>query len=493
MAPVVLRASTDFTRAFDKIRQELDVPTEFPTGVLAEAEASLVDEVPNETLAVTERVDARDLALVAIDPPGATDLDQALAIESLAAGGFRVRYAIADVAAFVTPGGLVDGEARSRGSTLYSPDGRAPLHPPVLSEDRASLLAGTDKPALLWRIDLDPAGAVTDWHLERATVRVAEAISYAEADRRIAEMAATSSPGNRPAVGSVDETLRLLAQVGPVRQEQEALRGGVSLNLPAQEIVQPAEGQYSLAFDESLAVEGWNAQISLLTGMVAGRAMLDSGLGVVRTLPPPADQDVDQLRRIAAALDLNWPDDVGYADYVRTLQPDSPATNAFLLQCTRLFRGAGYVGFNGDPPEHPEHGAIASVYAHVTAPLRRLVDRFGNEIVLALANDRTPPGWAVEALDELPSLMGQARQRESALERSLLDMTEALIMECHLGETFDGVVVDVARQRDQARIQVREPAVVTAIPNDDFALGSTVKLLLETVDVERRSIHFNVL
>lgn len=489
MAPVVLRASTDFTRAFDQIRQELDVPVEFPSQVLAEADTSVVDGVPPTSLAVTERTDARHLQMVAIDPPGATDLDQALAIAPLPGSGFRVHYAIADVAAFVAPGGMVDTEARERGSTLYSPDGRSPLHPPILSEDRASLLAGTDKPALLWRIDLDADGAVTDWHLERAMVRVAEAISYTEADRRISGPAGD----NTAPAGTVDETLRLLSLVGPARQHQEALRGGVSLNLPAQEIVQPTEGQYSLAFDQSLAVEGWNAQISLLTGMVAGKAMLDAGVGVVRTLPPPAEQDVDQLRRIAAALDLEWPANTGYADYVRSLQPDSPATNAFLLQCTRLFRGAGYVGFNGDPPEHPEHGAIASVYAHVTAPLRRLVDRFGNEIVLALANDRTPPSWALEALDELPSLMGQARQRESALERALLDMTEALVMECRLGESFDGVVVDVNKGREQSRIQVREPAVVTTIPDDDLALGTTVKLRLDAVDVERRSVHFQVL
>ena len=489
MAPVVLRAPAVFARAFDKIRQELDVPTEFPADVLDEAEASLVDGVPPATLATTDRIDARNLELVAIDPPGATDLDQALAIHSLPDGGFQVRYAIADVAAFLRPGGSVDTEARRRGTTLYSPDGRAPLHPPILSEDRASLLAGTDKPALLWRIDLDPTGAVTDWHLERATVQVREAISYSEADRRIAAIVAD---GQSPSPGSVDETLRLLAEVGRARQQQEASRGGVSLNLPAQEIVEPADGQYSLAFDQSLAVEGWNAQISLLTGIVAGQAMFDAGIGVVRTLPPPANQDIDQLRRIASALELNWPEDTGYADYVRSIQPTTPATNAFLLQCTRLFRGAGYVGFDGDPPEHPEHGAIASVYSHVTAPLRRLVDRFGNEILLAIVNGGTPPAWAVEALDELPSLMGQARQRESVLERTLLDMTEALVMECRLGESFDGVVVDAANRRNEARIQVREPAIVANIGADGLSLGQVVKLKLEGVDVERRSVHFEV-
>ena len=60
-----------------------------------------------------------------------------------------------------------------------------------------------------------------------------------------------------------------------------------------------------------------------------------------------------------------------------------------IVACTRLLRGSGYVGFNGETPEQPEHAALASEYAHVTAPLRRLVDRYAGEVCVALcAGDR---------------------------------------------------------------------------------------------------------
>ena len=471
MPTLVLRAPRTFESGFARIRAELDVPTAFPDPVLAEADASRPATGPDA------RVDARHIELVAIDPPGATDLDQAFSAERRG-DGYRVHYAIADVGDFVRPGGPLDAEARSRGSTLYSPDTRTPLHPPVISEDRASLLAGGDKPALLWTIDLDGEGEPLDWRLERAVVHTRAAISYEAAQAKIDEGLDRNHP------------LTLLAEIGPLRRRREAERGGVSINLPAQEVIDH-EGSYSLEFDRTLPIEGWNAQISLLTGIVAGRTMLDAGVGVLRTLPPPYQDAIDRLRRTAAALGLDWAAERPYADFVRNLEPDSPACNAFLLQATRTLRGAGYVGFaDGDTPEHPEHGAIASVYAHVTAPLRRLVDRFGNEILLALFAGRQPPAWAVDALEELPSLMGKARQRESALERAMVDFAEAVVLEHSVGQIFTGHVVDLDRRRDSAVVQIAEPAVVASIPQTDRKLAEKLDLRLDAVDVAERSIRF---
>jgi exoribonuclease R len=357
----------------------------------------------------------------------------------------------------------------------------------VISEDRASLLPGGDRPALLWTVDLDEAGEAVAWRLERALVRTSAAISYRQAQTRIdAANAASTNALTDP----IDDGLVLLSEIGALRQQREAERGGVSLRLPAQEVARHGD-HYVLEFDQSLPVEGWNAQISLLAGMVAGRTMLDAGVGILRTLPTAHDDDVAVLRRTAAALGLSWPDDVGYADFVRHLRPSTAAHNAFLVQCTRLFKGAGYYGFaDGDRPQHPEHGAIASVYAHVTAPLRRLVDRFGNEVLLALFTEARPPTWAVEALDELPSLMGQARQRESSLERALLDVTEVLTLEHHVGETFEGVVVDLDRRRPEATVQIPSPAVVTSVPSDGLALADEVKLRLSAADLDSRSVTF---
>ena len=130
--------------------------------------------------AATTVTDRTDIELVTIDPPGSMDLDQAVHT-SQTSDGWRVHYAIADVAAWVTPGGAVDRESHERGFTMYSPDGRAPLLPTAISENAASLLPDVDRQSLLWTIDLDDSGAITDAHLERAVVRSRAKLSYRDA------------------------------------------------------------------------------------------------------------------------------------------------------------------------------------------------------------------------------------------------------------------------------------------------------------------------
>ncbi len=465
---IMLRAPKAFERGFAQIREELRVPTEFPPEVLAAAESATSPDL--------ERLDARALGFIAVDPPGATDLDQAFFAERLG-DGYRVFYAIADVGAFVSPGGPIDIEARNRGNTLYSPDLRTPLHPPVISEDRASLLPGADKPALLWTIDLDATGLPTNARLQRASVNVREAISYVEAQRRID-------------AGS-DPTMLLLKEVGLLRQQQEIERGGISLNLPSQEVVD-RDGSYGLEYDTSLPVEGWNAQISLLTGIVAGTTMNDAGVGILRTLPSTRKQDLATLRRQAKALGIEWPKGMDYAEAVRRIKPDTPYRTAFLVKAARSFRGAGYLAFDGEAPDNATHGAIASLYAHVTAPLRRLVDRFGNEILLSLYAGKRPPAWTLEALEDLPALMGQARSRDSALERAMIDYTEAMLLESRVGESFHGFVVDVKAKRERAVIQITDPAVVASVPKNGLALASEVAVRLDGVDPLARRVTFTV-
>jgi exoribonuclease R len=93
------------------VRAEFGLPAGFPPAVLAEVEDVL--ECP---LAVGDRVDATDVPLVTVDPPAAKDLDQAVGVVRTA-GGFRLHYAIADVGAFIRPGGALDAESRRRGQT----------------------------------------------------------------------------------------------------------------------------------------------------------------------------------------------------------------------------------------------------------------------------------------------------------------------------------------------------------------------------------------
>jgi exoribonuclease R len=113
-------------------------------------------------------------------------------------------------------------------------------------------------------------------------------------------------------------------------------------------------------------------------------------------------------------------------------------------------------------------------------------------MLLALFADQRPPAWVLEALDELPALMGQAKQRESAMERAMLDMAEALVLEHSVGETFEAFVVAIDTKRDRATIQIAEPAIVTRIPVQKLKLAESVTLRVDSVDVDKRRVDFAV-
>jgi exoribonuclease R len=452
---------------FARIREELDVPEAFPPEVDREARAAASAE------ATAARVDRRDIALVSIDPEGSRDLDQAFGAERDGTG-YTVRYAIADLAVFVRPGGAVDAEAWERVVTRYCPDMRAPLHPEVVSEGAASLLPEVDRPALLWTIRLDRDGAIGEAALERALVRNRRALSYREAQDAI-------DAGDPPA------PLALLPEIGELRLQQERERGGVSIQLPVQEVVPDATG-YRLVYDAPLPVEGWNAQISLLTGMSAAAIMLEAGVGVVRTLPEADAETLATLRRRAAALGIDWPRDRGYADFVRGLDPTVAREAAMLTQSARGLRGAGYETFDGAAPTHAEHAGVAAPYAHVTAPLRRLVDRFANEILLAVGRGARPPEWVVAGLEDLPSAMGSGIQRERALERAIVDFVEAMTLRPRVGEVFDAVVTE-AGEDGRVGVQIAEPAVVASLrPDRPVELGDRIAVRLVEVVPEQRRI-----
>ncbi|HEY1179878.1 MAG TPA: RNB domain-containing ribonuclease, partial [Phytomonospora sp.] len=186
----------DLTAGFARIRAEMRLPVEFGADAVAEALAAAGRAVP-------DRPDRTDLPLLTIDPPGSMDLDQAMCIER-AGEGFRVWYAIADVGAFVAPGGALDGEVHLRGESVYLPDGNVPLHPRELSEGAASLLPGQTRPAALWRIDLDAAGEITAAEVTRALVRSRDRLEYRSVQTSID-------------AGTAEGTIALLAEVGRLR------------------------------------------------------------------------------------------------------------------------------------------------------------------------------------------------------------------------------------------------------------------------------------
>ena len=454
---------------FDAVRAEQHVPPAFPAEVLEEARGAAAGA------AMPER-DETAVPFRTIDPPGSMDLDQALHLER-DGDGYRVRYAIADVPAFVAPGSNLDHEARRRGQTIYAPDQRTPLHPPELSEDAASLLPGQVRPAFVWDLRLGQDGETTSAEVYRAVVRSIARHDYDEVQRAVDE-------------GTAEEALALLKEVGEKRIELERRRGGANLPMPEQEVSEDGEEHYRLHFRPLVAAEDWNAQLSLMTGMVAAEIMLKGGIGILRTMPSPEPDAVERFRREARALGVEWPQEQAYGEFLRSLDRHNPRHLGLIHEATSLFRGAGYTPFDGAAPDAPEHAAVAAPYAHVTAPLRRLVDRFGLVACEALCRGGEVPSWVREALPGLPEVMQASDRVAGAVERGCADAVEAAVLEHRVGEVFDAVVVD-DRNSSGVMVQLQEPAVVAAA-DGRAALGSSVRVRLSEAVIETSTVRFTV-
>lgn len=466
------RLHTTAAVSFDAIRTELEVPQEFPAAALDDAQNS-VNSGPG---GARERL---DLPFVTIDPPQSLDLDQAMHIERTA-GGYLVHYAIADVAAFVRPGAAMDLEAWKRAVTLYSPDTRAPLYPPQLSEDGASLLPDRDRPALVWAFTLDEAGRPSAVEFTRLTVRSVAKLDYAGVQADID-------------TGAAHPSIRPLAELGPILMQQARDRGAIELPIPDQEIGQAADGSWTLSFRSQLPVERWNAEISLLTGRAAAQLMLKAGIGLLRTLPPADERAVARLRRVAASLGIDWPQGASPGEVLSTVDGSKPREVAFLDEAAGLLRGSGYTAFDGSAPEQTTHAGVGAPYAHVTAPLRRLADRYVNEVCLAIQEHRAVEGWARDRLPDLPAAMTAGDRRDNELERACLDATEAAILSTHLGEVFDAVVVDAdISDNESATLVLGALAVRAKCTGSDLELGASVRVKVIGADVATRTVRLEL-
>ncbi|MBW8171471.1 RNB domain-containing ribonuclease [Ornithinimicrobium sp. Arc0846-15] len=459
-------------RAFQDIRESQDVREDFSAEALAEAEAAAQNpSLPEEDLTAIE--------FITIDPPGSMDLDQAMHIEAIddtSEGAFRVCYAIADVPAFVAPGGALDAEVRLRGQTIYCPDKRVALHPPVMSEAAASLLPDETRPAYVWNIVLDEHGETLSAIVARAMVRSRRRYTYTEVQQAVDE-------------GNGESTLMLLRDVGRLLVAQESARGGASLPMPEQE-VEESDGTYELRLRPLLEAEDWNAQISLLTGRSAADLMIAGKVGILRTMPPPRQDAIDRFRMQVLGVDLPWDESVSYGDFLRGLDWANPVHLAIIHAATSLFRGAGYTPFNGVVPEETEQAAIGAPYAHVTAPLRRLIDRFGLVVCAALSAGEEVPEWVMNSLEELPDLMSESGRRANSVDRACIDAVEAAVLQDRVGQEFAASVVEET-SRDDLIIQVTDP-VVLAYCDGDAELGERITVKLTLADLNARKVRFKV-
>ena len=440
------------------IRAQFRVPAGFPPAVDAAASVA-AQRGPGEHADWTAR------PFVTLDPASSTDLDQAFAIER-AGGDILLHYAIADVPWFVGDGDAVDQEAWQRGETTYLPDGKAGLYPRVLSENAASLLPDGPRPAVIFTSRIDPAGKAVLQGVERGVIRSRAKLAYENV---------------RP-----DELPQDFAELARRIADADDARGAARVDPPEQEVERDGAGHFTLRLRPLNLPERQNAALSLATNLAVADALFAAGTGLFRVMDGPSPQAEARLRHTAEAFGLEWPDEASLAQFERLLDPAEPRAAAFMLAVRRAGNGASYEPYRAGVI--PWHAAMAATYCHMTAPLRRLADRYVIRAALAISNGRPVPDEVEAAFQRLGPVMGKAGARSGQIERAVIDLAEAAILAGREGDHFDAVITDLGE--GGARFQLCDLPVVARTTARRVQPGERITVRVEAVDPARREVRF---
>jgi ribonuclease R len=417
-----------------------NIPFLMPPDVVAEAEAI-------SPAGMEHREDWRALPLITIDPFDAKDHDDA--VHAVAddnpdnAGGFIVTVAIADVAAYVRPGSMLDVEALKRGNSVYFPDRVVPMLPERLSNDLCSLKPQVDRPALAVRMVLGADGAKRHHSFHRIMMRSAAKLSYQQAQAAIdGRLDDITTPLLEP-------VLRPLWAAYATACLERARRAPLDLDLPERKLVLNAEGRVTdVTTPERLDAHRLIEEFMILANVAAAETLEQVKTPLVyRAHDEPSLEKMRALQEVMASLGVKLPKQ-------GALQPalfngllaglKGTANEAFLNEI--ILRTQAQAEYT--PENYGHFGLNLRKYAHFTSPIRRYADLIVHRALirgLKLGAGGLPDEATRTALKDVAERISNAERRAMAAERETVDRLIAHFLADQVGASFDGRIAGVTR------------------------------------------------
>ncbi len=442
---------------FDAILASHGIPRAFPPAVLQEADACPQDPEP---AAIRDEIrrgrrDLRSLLMVTIDGEEAKDLDDAVSIESLPSGGWRLGVHIADVSHYVREGSPMDLEARRRTTSVYPAERVVPMLPPRLSNGLCSLNPDRDRLALTLFMDLDAQGRILADELCESVIRSAERMTYTDVRTLLGgEDAETARDGVAPCPDralaeryrKVLPALRDMRRLALRLERHRSVRGALVFDFPETQVLVDDTGHpigirpYPTTFAHGL-IESFmiacNERIAL-RARTGGLPFLYR----VHELPDPDKLqrflDTARLLGLSARLPrIPKPGDLA------VLLEDLEGLPAGAALSTLLLRSLAKARYAPEPLGH--FGLAARDYCHFTSPIRRYPDLFIHRVLKATLHGDPQPERFRGGLAELGETCSRMEREADLAERDVEDMKKALYMKDHLGEIYEGTVTGFVR------------------------------------------------
>jgi ribonuclease R len=463
------------------------------------------------------RRDLRDLPTFTIDPPTARDFDDAISAERLGDGAIRVWVHIADVAAHVPPGSLVDREARRRATSVYVPGKVEPMLPEALSNVACSLVPGQDRPAVTVELELEGA-KVRRTAFVRSTIRSDARLDYPRVDRIFAGEEAAEPPWAEP--------LAAARQAAAALEAERQARGALAIETVEPEFDFSHEGHVTGLVGSQATESHRLIEHLMIAANEAVATLLDTrkvpALYRIHERPEPAR--VMRLVEQLASLDVPTPplpdpmspqqaeDAVAeisqmVAAHVRRTGRGRAALTSLVL---RSLKQARY-----DPVNQGHAGLRSPRYCHFTSPIRRYPDLVCHRALLSAVGggeDALP----ASQMEELGDWCSKRERDASSIERAADDVARCFLLEAELfqqgwqtewpgevigvigagafvafGEGYEGMLPVRRLRGDWWELNPEETMLVGSQSGMALRLGDPVIVQVERVDAPRGRVDLS--
>jgi len=455
------------------IIKKFGLPTSFPPEVEQEV-AQLPHQLTEKDL--IGRDDLRHRNAITIDPTTARDFDDAIDVEVLPDGSFQLGVHIADVSHFVPVNSATDLEARCRGTSVYFPDRVIPMLPERISNDLCSLNPRTDRLAMSVIMHLSPSGEVRDFSFHKSIIFSKERLTYEEV-QKILDGDVTSSHK----YAQVLQPIRRLARLATILLDRRRERGAIDFDLP----------EPILTYDEEGLVEGITKSVRYFSHRIVEEFMILANEVVAhyleqRDIPSiyriheePDPSKVEDFAEIVSGFGLRFKTSRNSpAEFQRFIGSISgrPEERMLSYLMLRSFKQAMY---SADNVGH--FGLASDAYTHFTSPIRRYPDLVVHRILKAVTSRRLQNLPNTAQLEAIAAECSERERLADQAERELLEWKKMILMERHLGDTFDAIIIAV--WKDGFTVELIDQFVegfvsVNEMPDDYYQLEQSSRALI---------------